>query len=101
MSAKTNFICCNCNYENQIEIVPYSSGFPIFQIYNEDSVLTKKELLDNKIVTEKQVDDLYNYIIEELNKYQDKYDFDTDFGRNDKIQKYWSEKICSILKLKR
>ena len=25
MSAKTNFICCNCNYENQIEIVPYSS----------------------------------------------------------------------------
>lgn len=50
LSAKTSFVCCNCGNENQIEIIPYISGFPIFQIYNESAVLTKKELLDNKIV---------------------------------------------------
>ena len=52
VSAKTSFICCNCSNENQIEIIPYVSGFPIFQIYSEETVLTKKELLENKIVTD-------------------------------------------------
>ncbi|UWX61928.1 hypothetical protein N0B40_06480 [Chryseobacterium oranimense] len=51
-AAKTKFICCDCGHENSIEIFPYQSGFPIFQIYNDNQVLSKKELLENKIVTE-------------------------------------------------
>ncbi|MCT2409197.1 hypothetical protein NZD88_16740 [Chryseobacterium antibioticum] len=50
--AVTQFTCCDCGHENSIEIIPYESGFPIFQIYNEDIVLSKGELLQNKIVTE-------------------------------------------------
>lgn len=51
-SAVTKFTCCNCGSENLIEIKPYESGFPILQIYSEDKVLSKSELLNNKIVSE-------------------------------------------------
>ncbi len=51
-SAITTFTCCNCGHENTIKITPYESGFPIFQIYNEGKVLSKYELLKNKMVTE-------------------------------------------------
>ena len=44
-SAVVKFSCCNCGHENTIEITPYESGFPIFQLYNEDKVLSKSELL--------------------------------------------------------
>ncbi|MEI3791035.1 MULTISPECIES: hypothetical protein [unclassified Chryseobacterium] len=51
-AAETKFTCCDCGQENSIEIFPYKSGFPIFEIYNEDKVLSRNELLENKIVTE-------------------------------------------------
>ncbi|EJL75947.1 hypothetical protein [Chryseobacterium populi] len=51
-SAVTKFTCCNCGHENTLEIIPYKSGFPIFQVYNEDKVLSKNELLKNKMITE-------------------------------------------------
>ncbi|HAO27052.1 MAG TPA: hypothetical protein DCQ68_03915, partial [Chryseobacterium indologenes] len=51
-SVVTQFICCDCNHENSIEIIPYTSGFPIFQIYDRDHVLSKSELLNNKMVSE-------------------------------------------------
>ncbi|ROI05781.1 hypothetical protein EGI16_05210 [Chryseobacterium sp. G0240] len=51
-SAKTSFICCQCNHENTIEIVPYQSGFPIFQLYHGDQVITKNDLLKNGAVTQ-------------------------------------------------
>lgn len=51
-SAITQFTCCNCSHDNTIEIIPYESGFPIFQIYNEDNVLSKTELLKNGMVRE-------------------------------------------------
>lgn len=51
-SAVTTFTCCDCSHQNIIEIIPYESGFPIFQIYHEDKVLSKNELLQHKIVTE-------------------------------------------------
>ncbi|MBB6369908.1 hypothetical protein [Chryseobacterium shigense] len=51
-AAETKFICCDCGQENTIKIFPYESGFPIFQIYNEDKVLSRNELLKNKMVTE-------------------------------------------------
>ncbi|MDH6253720.1 hypothetical protein M2347_003447 [Chryseobacterium sp. H1D6B] len=51
-SAVTTFTCCGCGHENTIEITPYQSGFPIFQIYNQDKVLSKNELLQKSIVTE-------------------------------------------------
>ncbi|MDQ0594506.1 hypothetical protein QFZ37_002875 [Chryseobacterium ginsenosidimutans] len=51
-SAEVKFTCCNCRLENKVEITPYETGFPIFQIYNEDEVLSKNELLRNGIVSE-------------------------------------------------
>ncbi|MBK1896509.1 hypothetical protein [Chryseobacterium paridis] len=51
-SAVTTFTCCDCSHENTIEIVPYQSGFPILQIYEDHKVLSKNELLSHKIVTE-------------------------------------------------
>lgn len=51
-SAQTTFSCSSCGHENRITIVPYESGFPIFQLYNEEKVLSKNELLENKILTE-------------------------------------------------
>jgi len=51
-SAVTTFTCCDCSHQNSIEIIPYESGFPIFQIYHNDKVLSKNELLQYKIVTQ-------------------------------------------------
>ncbi|PQA93091.1 hypothetical protein B0A69_13105 [Chryseobacterium shigense] len=51
-SAATEFTCCDCGHHNTIEIVPYESGFPIVQLYNEDKVVSQSELLHNKLVTE-------------------------------------------------
>ena len=51
-SAITTFTCCNCGNENTVEIKPYESGFPIFQLYNEDKVVSKSELLKHGIVNE-------------------------------------------------
>ncbi|WP_418123656.1 hypothetical protein ACNFU2_03130 [Chryseobacterium sp. PTM-20240506] len=49
-SAVTTGKCCDCGYENKLEIIPYQSGFPILQIYEGDKVLSKNELIDNGIV---------------------------------------------------
>ncbi len=46
------FKCDSCNHQNKIEITPYESGFPVFQIYEEEKVLSKNELLGNKMLTE-------------------------------------------------
>lgn len=51
-AAVTAFTCCDCKHENSIEISPYSSGFPILQIYQGDPVLSKEELLKNGMVSE-------------------------------------------------
>ncbi|MFP3831299.1 hypothetical protein [Chryseobacterium sp. SIMBA_028] len=51
-AAKTTFTCCHCTQENTIEISPYQSGFPIFQIYADDKVLSKAELLKHGMTTE-------------------------------------------------
>jgi hypothetical protein len=51
-SAEAKFICNHCSYENVVRIVPYQSGFPIFQLYNEEKVLSKNELIKNNIVSE-------------------------------------------------
>ena len=50
--AEIGFSCCNCGHKISVEIKPYESGFPIFQIYNEDKVLSKNELLKNEMVFE-------------------------------------------------
>ncbi|MHC6199162.1 hypothetical protein [Elizabethkingia miricola] len=51
-AAVMQFSCCECGHENTVEIVPYQSGFPIFQIYHEDKVLSGNELLRNGMVSE-------------------------------------------------
>ncbi|MDN3693257.1 hypothetical protein QWZ06_13675 [Chryseobacterium tructae] len=51
-AASAQFTCCECGHENTVEISPYQSGFPIFQIYHENKVLSKPELLKNGMVTE-------------------------------------------------
>ncbi|GEM_PF-407836 len=50
-AAMVKFICCDCSHENRVEIIPHQSGFPVLQIYNEDKVLPKNELLKHEIVT--------------------------------------------------
>lgn len=51
-AAVTQFTCCECGHENTVEIIPYQSGFPIFQIYHEDKVLSGNELLKNGMTSE-------------------------------------------------
>ncbi|WP_454045801.1 hypothetical protein [Chryseobacterium sp. Marseille-Q8038] len=51
-SAIITFSCCHCGHKNTVEIVPYESGFPIFQVYNENKVLSREELLKHGIVNE-------------------------------------------------
>lgn len=58
-SAEVKFKCCNCGHENIVKITPYESGFPIFQLYNNERVLAKNELLKNKIVSETSINLLH------------------------------------------
>lgn len=51
-SAIVKFTCNKCNHINTLEIIPYQSGFPIFNIYNENRVLSKAELINNNAVKE-------------------------------------------------
>lgn len=51
-SSVVKFICCDCNHENTVEIIPYQSGFPILQMYHEEPVLSRNELLKNGMVKE-------------------------------------------------
>ncbi|PKF76032.1 hypothetical protein [Chryseobacterium sp. PMSZPI] len=51
-SAIVNFICGDCNHQNTVEIIPYQSGYPIIQMYHNDQVLSKNELLKNGLATE-------------------------------------------------
>ncbi|PWN59396.1 hypothetical protein [Chryseobacterium viscerum] len=51
-SATTTFTCCSCGHKNTVEIKPYESGFAILQLYNEDQVLSKSELLKHGMVSE-------------------------------------------------
>ncbi|WP_160137724.1 hypothetical protein [Chryseobacterium sp. c4a] len=50
--ATARFTCCECGHENTVQISPYQSGFPILQIYNEDKVLSRFELLKNQMISE-------------------------------------------------
>ena len=52
LSAEAKFKCCSCGQENAVKIIPYESGFPIFQLYHEEKILSKNELLKNRIVSE-------------------------------------------------
>jgi hypothetical protein len=52
---KSDFKCCNCHFVNNIEIIPYSSGFPIFQLYDDNKILSKEELLENNIVSKTSI----------------------------------------------
>ncbi|MCS3532490.1 hypothetical protein [Chryseobacterium sp. JUb7] len=51
-SAVVKFTCCDCGHENVVEIKPYETGFPVFQLFHEDKVLSKNELLENRLVSE-------------------------------------------------
>lgn len=51
-AAIARFTCCECGHENTAEISPYQSGFSIFQMYHEDKVLSKSELLNKGMATE-------------------------------------------------
>ncbi|MDR6514453.1 hypothetical protein [Chryseobacterium camelliae] len=46
-SAEVKFTCCQCSHLNSVIIKPYESGFPIFQLYHENRVLSRNELLKN------------------------------------------------------
>jgi hypothetical protein len=51
-SALTEFTCCKCGSQNNIEIIPYETGFSITELYkNVDRVLALNILLENKMIT--------------------------------------------------
>ena len=50
-SAVTKFICCDCSHQNTMEIIPYQSGFPILQLYEDEKVLSENELIKNDMLT--------------------------------------------------
>jgi len=47
-SISTSFDCCECGNSNLIEIVPYQTGFPFAQIYDNE-YLTEKEIIESNI----------------------------------------------------
>lgn len=49
-SAITTFTCSHCGNKNRIAIAPYESGFPVLQLYHEDKVVSKNELLNHGMV---------------------------------------------------
>ncbi|SIS63192.1 hypothetical protein [Chryseobacterium gambrini] len=53
-SAELKFICCNCTHENLVKITPYESGFPVFQLYHENKILSINNLLNNSMIKETQ-----------------------------------------------
>ncbi|PTT74454.1 MULTISPECIES: hypothetical protein [unclassified Chryseobacterium] len=53
-SAELKFICCNCTHENLVNITPYESGFPVFQLYHENKILSINDLLKNSMIKETQ-----------------------------------------------
>lgn len=57
--AGVKFSCCNCGLENSIKITPYETGFPVFQLYDDEKVLAKNELLSNKMVSETSKNSLH------------------------------------------
>lgn len=46
------FKCCKCDHENELKITPYETGFGFFEIYKDNLILSKREILENKIATE-------------------------------------------------
>ncbi|OVE56305.1 hypothetical protein [Chryseobacterium mucoviscidosis] len=53
-SAKLKFICYKCSHENLLKITPYESGFPVFQLYHENKILSINDLLKNSMIKETQ-----------------------------------------------
>jgi hypothetical protein len=48
----SSFKCCKCNHENKFKIIPYETGFGFLEIYQDNNVLSKEEILEKKIATE-------------------------------------------------
>ncbi|WP_027379550.1 hypothetical protein [Chryseobacterium daeguense] len=51
-SVQIEFVCCTCDEENMVKITPYETGFPVFQLYDNEKVLSKGELLENGILSD-------------------------------------------------
>jgi hypothetical protein len=43
-------LICSCN--NELLITPYKTGYGFLEIYSEDKVLSKDEIIRNKIATQ-------------------------------------------------
>lgn len=52
LSAEVKFTCSECGHKNSVSIRPYESGFPVFQLYHENKVLSKHDLLNNGMAEE-------------------------------------------------
>lgn len=53
--AASSFKCCKCGHHNEFKITPYETGFGFKEIYQENKVLSKKEVLEHRIATETSV----------------------------------------------
>lgn len=50
--AAVTYTCRHCHHENIVEITPYTSGFPILQLYDKGRVVSGEELLKIAAVAE-------------------------------------------------
>lgn len=45
---KTEYSCCNCNSQNEINIILYKTGFPFDELY-KNNILTGEDIINNKL----------------------------------------------------
>ena len=86
---------------NDIALKHEQLHFDITEIFKRKLSDTLQKISNKKELTKKIIFNIFDFVITEMYSFQDKYDFETDYGRNDKKQKEWSNKIQKeLFKLK-
>ncbi len=100
----TSFNCCNCSTINEINITPYQTGYPFFQVY-KNNFLSIKNVLSNNIASRSSswASHLGEYLIDNLPTlyYKKKCDkcgekFLIIFGLGESQPSKWVCKISNI-----
>lgn len=58
-SVELGFTCGQCGHQNAVKLIPYESGFPVFQLYHEQQVLSEEDLLKYKMAGKTSRDRIY------------------------------------------
>lgn len=65
---RTQYYCCCCNNKNEINIIPYKTGYPFNEMYDAD-LLRIEDIINNKLAerTNKNYEYLGKFTINNLN----------------------------------